>query len=66
MSKSPQFNQQIEPKQCKREVEENVFNKTGPIAAENKWWIPCQTVTISKSTHEETLEQGVKYVQSQQ
>ena len=22
MSKSPQFNQQIEPKQCKREVEE--------------------------------------------
>ena len=48
MNKSPQYNQQTEPKQCKSEVEEIFIQQnlgTGPIAAtisENKQWVPCQ------------------------
>ena len=47
-NKSPQYNQQTEPKQCKSEVEEIFIQQnlgTGPIAAtifENEQWVPCQ------------------------
>ena len=47
MNKSPQYNQQTEPKQCKSEVEEICIHQnleTGPVAAtisQNKWQVPC-------------------------
>ena len=47
MNKSPQYNQQTEPKQCKSEVEETCIYKnlesgryTASISVNR--WIPCQ------------------------
>ena len=46
MNKSPQYNQQTEPKQCKAEVEEICIYQTWKVAvttaiSENKWWVQC-------------------------
>ena len=64
MGKSPQYNQQTEPKQCKSEVEEiYVFTKNWKVAVTahrmlylkiDSAWVPCQKEsqgTISENSH---------------
>ena len=46
MNKSPQYNQQTEPKQCKSEVEEiciyqNLESGRNQHLSENIQWVPC-------------------------
>ena len=64
MNKSPQYNQQTEPKQCKSEVELNMFSaklETGPITptiSENKKRFTCQRESIwSKSTESSQIRE---------
>ena len=53
MNKSPQYNQQTEPKQFKSEVEEICIQQTkawkmAAVASisENKWGVPCQRESL--------------------